>query len=144
MLRDLVVGNRSVRRFEEGEAVSEETLRSLVDLARLSPSGANLQALKYVLAWEPERNVRIFPHLAWAGYLTDWPGPEAGERPAAYIVILGDREISDGFGCDHTWTRDLYFILDDVNDRGRGRIGEVADVDKEINPTDEVFSNLCR
>ncbi|MHB8069883.1 MAG: nitroreductase family protein, partial [Desulfobaccales bacterium] len=24
-----------------------------------------------------------------------------GERPAAYIVILGDKEISRNFGCDH-------------------------------------------
>ncbi|MFL7792799.1 MAG: nitroreductase family protein, partial [Anaerolineae bacterium] len=37
----------------------------------------------------------------WAGYLKDWKGPEEGERPAAYIVILGDTEISQDFGCDH-------------------------------------------
>ncbi|MGC2434223.1 MAG: nitroreductase family protein, partial [Desulfobaccales bacterium] len=37
----------------------------------------------------------------WAGYLKDWPGPSEGERPAAYIVVLGDTEISKNFGCDH-------------------------------------------
>ncbi len=33
--------------------------------------------------------------------MKDWPGPGAGERPAAYIVILGDKGISQNFGCDH-------------------------------------------
>jgi nitroreductase len=101
MIRDLVLRNRSYRRFYQDESISEETLRELVDLARLSASGANLQPLKYVLSWEPEKNALIFPHLGWAGYLHDWPGPQAGERPAAYIVILGDTEIRKGFGVDH-------------------------------------------
>ena len=30
-----------------------------------------------------------------------WAGPESGERPAAYVVILGDTAISKDFGCDH-------------------------------------------
>lgn len=101
MLRDLVLQNRSVRRFDEGSPVPMDTLRGLVDLARLGPSGANRQPLRYYLANTPELNERIFPNLAWAGYLTDWNGPEEGERPPAYILILGDREVSGGFGCDH-------------------------------------------
>ena len=67
----------------------------------MSASAANLQPLKYLLACEPEKNAAIFSCLAWAGYLKDWPGPAAGERPAAYILILGDTEISKNFGCDH-------------------------------------------
>jgi nitroreductase len=39
--------------------------------------------------------------LAWAAYLKEWPGPSPGERPAAYIIILGDTQIAKGFGCDH-------------------------------------------
>jgi nitroreductase len=101
MLKDLVRKNRSVRRFQEEQAVTEATLRELVDLARLSPSGANLQPLKYLFSNTPEQNARIFPRLAWAGYLKDWPGPVEGERPAAYILILGDTAISKNFGCDH-------------------------------------------
>lgn len=101
MLRALIEASRSYRRFHQAEAVDRGTLAELVDLARLSPSAANLQPLKYLLAWEPQRNAQIFPHLAWAGYLTDWAGPTEGERPAAYVIILGDTEIARSFGCDH-------------------------------------------
>jgi nitroreductase len=101
MLRDLVISNRSCRRFHEDVAVERQTLEELVDLARLSASAANLQPLKYVLSHEPQENATIFPHLKWAAYLKEWAGPSPGERPAAYIIILGDTQISKGFGCDH-------------------------------------------
>ncbi|MCL5279967.1 MAG: nitroreductase family protein [Planctomycetes bacterium] len=101
MIRDLIISNRSCRRFDEGFAVERRTLEELVDLARLSASAANLQPLKYILSCEPERNARIFRHVAWAAYLKNWGGPAAGERPSAYLVILGDTAISHNFGCDH-------------------------------------------
>jgi nitroreductase len=101
MIRDLVMSNRTCRRFHQEVAVEREVLRQLVDLARLSASAANLQPLKYILSCEPERNALIFSHLGWAGYLKDWPGPSEGERPSAYIIILGDMQISRSFDCDH-------------------------------------------
>jgi nitroreductase len=101
MIEELIRQNRSFRRFHQDQQVSRETLLSLVNLARLSASAANLQPLKYVLSCDPEKNAQIFACLAWAGYLKDWPGPSEGERPAAYIVILGDREITKNFDCDH-------------------------------------------
>jgi nitroreductase len=101
MLADLIRKNRSYRRFYQDAPVGIETLRALVDLARLSASAGNQQPLKYILSCNPETNARIFPHTRWAGYLKDWGGPAEGERPAAYVVILGDKEISKDFGCDH-------------------------------------------
>jgi|UniRef100_A0A7V6A5L7 nitroreductase len=101
MIEDLIRHNRSCRRFYQDQPVSREILLSLVNLARLSASAANLQPLKYALSWEPEKNAAIFATLAWAGYLKDWPGPAEGERPAAYLIILGDREIAANVGCDH-------------------------------------------
>jgi nitroreductase len=101
MLGNLVRKTRSYRRFHQEVSVDLGTLGYLVNLARLSASGANRQPLKYILSCDPEMNARIFPHTRWAGYLKDWKGPEEGERPAAYIVILGDTEISKDFGCDH-------------------------------------------
>lgn len=101
MIRDLIIKNRSYRRFHGGAAVERETLRELVDLARLSASAANMQPLKYVLSCAPEKNAVIFRHVGWAGYLRDWPGPAEGERPSAYIIILGDTQISEFSDCDH-------------------------------------------
>ena len=101
MIRDLILSNRSCRRFDEGFVIGRRTLEELVDLARLSASAANLQPLKYILSCEPEKNARIFRHLAWAAYLKDWGGPASGERPSAYLIILGDTAIHHNFGCDH-------------------------------------------
>lgn len=101
MIKELVVRNRSYRRFYQEVAIDLDTLKELVDLARLSASGANRQPLKYALSADPEKNAAIFACLAWAGYLKDWPGPSEGERPSAYVVILGDKEVSQSFGVDH-------------------------------------------
>ena len=101
MISELVKENRSCRRFYEDHAVETETLKEFVNLARMSASGANLQPLKYILSCDPRKNADIFSCLAWAGYLKDWPGPAEGERPAAYIVVLGDTSISESAGCDH-------------------------------------------
>jgi nitroreductase len=100
-VRDLVLETRSYRRFDAEASVDHQTLRELVDLARLSASAANRQPLKYMLSCSSETNAHIFPYTRWAGALKDWGGPAEGERPAAYIVILGDTEISKNFGCDH-------------------------------------------
>lgn len=100
MFRALVLETRAVRRFDERQPVPEEVLRDLVDLARQTASGGNKQPLKYVISWTAEKNAAIFPHLHWAAYLKDGK-PAEGERPAAYILILLDRDIANGAGCDH-------------------------------------------
>jgi nitroreductase len=93
MLKELIGQNRSYRRFDQNYAIDSSTLRNLVDLARLSASGMNLQPLKYILCTDPDTNATVFNHLAWAKYLADWDGPREGERPSAYIIILGDNTI---------------------------------------------------
>ena len=98
---ELVKNNRSRRRFHQDVSVDTETLRGLVDMARLTPSARNLQPLKYILSNTTEKNARIFSCLSWALDLKDWGGPAEGERPSAYIIILGDTDIAKTFGCDH-------------------------------------------
>jgi nitroreductase len=60
MIRDLIISNRSCRRFHEEAAVERGTLEELVDLARLSASAGNLQPLKYLFSHEPQENARVF------------------------------------------------------------------------------------
>jgi nitroreductase len=98
--KELVLKNRSYRRFDGSVPISEEKLTNLVSLARCTPSGGNRQPLKYVLSCSPEWNNKIFSHLAWAGYLADWPGPEESERPTAYIIILTDTTINQSADTD--------------------------------------------
>jgi len=100
-MKELVEKNRSCRRFHQGASVGREALVELVGLARLAATAANSQPLKFLLSADPARNALIFQHLAWAAYLKDWNGPPEGERPAAYIIVLGDKNIKQTFGCDH-------------------------------------------
>jgi nitroreductase len=100
-LKELVLKTRSYRRFIESFRIDSKTLIDLVDLARLSASGANRQPLKYLIYNTISDCNRVFPSLIWAAYLKEWAGPESGERPSGYIIILGDKSISEGFGVDH-------------------------------------------
>lgn len=100
MLKDLVRQSRSYRRFYEEAPIEMEALRELVNLARLSPSAGNKQPLRFMLSADAERNARIFPTLFWARALKDWPGPAEGERPSAYVIVLGDTETAQSFGYD--------------------------------------------
>jgi len=101
MIKELISRTRSYRRFDESRAISREELLDLVDCARLSASAGNRQPLRFIVSCEPDKNEKIFPHLLWAGYLKDWPGPAIGERPTGYIVILGDTTVHPTFDCDH-------------------------------------------
>ncbi len=90
MIKELALKNRSYRRFYQEERLSEQTLLELIDCARVTPSTVNSQALKFKPVVCEELCSEVFECLGWAGMLKDWNGPEDGERPCAYIVILCD------------------------------------------------------
>ena len=87
MIRDLIIKNRTYRRFYQNVEITEKVLLELVDLARLSSTGANLQQLKYILSNTEQKNEMIFEELRWAAYLKDWDGPKEGEKPSAYLIL---------------------------------------------------------
>lgn len=93
--RELVLKNRSYRKFVASKKVDPELLRQLVDLARICPSSKNKQALKYLLLTENEALNFVFGHLKWARYLTNWDGPSKEQQPTAYIVVVLDKSINE-------------------------------------------------
>ncbi len=95
-IKDLILKNRSYRRFHEDVPVRAATLKDLIELARLCPSARNAQPLRYLISCDTTKNDLIFPCLSWARDL-HWPGPRKGERPAAYIVILSDVAATNNF-----------------------------------------------
>ena len=101
VLKDLMQKNRSYRRFFQEEKIELDTLKEIISYVRLAPSPANLQPLQFVIVNHSEMNEKLFNQIKWAGYLTDWDGPEQGERPASYIVIMGNRENSSYVDWDY-------------------------------------------
>lgn len=99
-LKELILKNRSYRRFDESHEITREDLLELVEAARISGSAKNAQPLKYLLSCDKEMNDKIFPFLGWAGYLKDWPGPSPGERPSAYLVQVNDTKLGTQYFCD--------------------------------------------
>ena len=59
---DLVLKNRSYRSFDAARAVTEEELRTLVEAARICPSAANRQPLRYRPCCTPEDMKKVLPH----------------------------------------------------------------------------------
>ncbi len=100
MLKDLVLKNRSYRRFDERFEISKNDLMNLVELARLTPSSVNWQPLRFALVYDKETNAKIFENLAWAGLLKEWKGPAEGERPSAYVIILCDNTVAKNMKTD--------------------------------------------
>jgi len=80
---------RTIRKYLQ-KAVPEEALLKCVDAARVSPSGGNLQPLRYVIVNDPKLLKQVFSTLSWAVYLPDYY-PTEEEMPRAYIVILLDK-----------------------------------------------------
>lgn len=99
--KELVARSRSYRKFDQSKPVDVDSLVELVDTARLVPSGMNKQPLKYVVIADQEQCSEIFPLLGWAGYLKDWPGPDEGQRPTGYVVVLLDKDIASNAYVDH-------------------------------------------
>ena len=100
MLKELLMKNRSYRRFYQNVRISEDELRELVALTSYCASGRNAQALRYRMVTDERVCEQVFHTLAWAGYLKDWPGPEEGERPSAYLIQLLDTAIEENCLCD--------------------------------------------
>ena len=95
MLKDLLEKNRSYRGYDETRKVTEEELRELVAYTRLCPAAANVQPLKYFLAWEPEEVEKVQGLTKWARALPEMVLPHPGKRPTGFVVICQNKRIDE-------------------------------------------------
>lgn len=100
ILKNLLITNRSVRRFDHSRAIQPSTVAELIDLTRYCASGRNLQPLRYRIVTDPAECADVYPHLAWAGYYKDWDGPDEKERPVAYLIQCLDTALCQNCLCD--------------------------------------------
>lgn len=85
-MKELVSQTRTYRKFDASKSIDQEVIEDLIELGRLGGSARNCQPWQYLVVTEKEICDQIFPHLGWAGYLTDWKGPDTHEQPVSYIL----------------------------------------------------------
>ena len=95
MIKDLVLQNRSYRKYHNHKKVTQKQLLDLVDLARITPSSKNRQPLKYILVTDNHDVGFVFSQLKWAWYLKKWDGPAEDEQPPSYIIMCIDKDLND-------------------------------------------------
>jgi len=100
MLKDLVKKARSCRRFDNTFLISNDDLKDIIDTARLTPSAANRQPVRFIVANNKAVNEKIFSYIGWAAYLADWKGPAPEEQPSAYIVLYSDMQFTPHLSID--------------------------------------------
>lgn len=89
---ETILKRRTIRKFKQ-EPIKTETLKKLINAARVAPSGSNMQPLKYALVNEKPIVDKVFEQVKWAGYIAPEGNPKEDERPVAFIVVLADTEI---------------------------------------------------
>lgn len=91
---------RTIRRFCD-RPIAREDMEQLLNLARLAPSGANLQPLRYIAVLSREKCEEVFRETAWAGYVKPHGTPPEGLHPRAFVAVLADSKIrKEGFEFD--------------------------------------------
>ncbi len=86
-----LISRRTIRKFQQ-KPIELSFLKRLVNAGRLAPSAGNLQPLEYFVAVDNILREKIFPHVKWAKYIAPEGNPKENEKPAAYIIILVNKE----------------------------------------------------
>ena len=88
--KNIIEKTRCVRRYQNNYKVNTQDLVGLIDLARLTSSARNIQALKYIIINDEIHYKTIHKPIKWATNLEDW-NQSNEEKPSAYILILKDK-----------------------------------------------------
>ena len=136
---EAIISRRTIRKFDQ-KKIDPEILKKIVNAGRLAPSAANLQPLEYLIIDDEDLKKKVFPNIAWAGYIKPEGDPGEDERPAVYIIILADKKINPAP------ERDIGASVENMNlvaeEEGMGCCWIAAFKKKEINSIISVPSNL--
>lgn len=95
-LEEVIYKRRTIRRFKQ-DPVPLETLKKLIDYARIAPAGSNIQAIEYIIVNSEEMAKKMFPLVRFAASLPKEQKPTIENKPMAYIIILANTNIKKSF-----------------------------------------------
>ncbi len=95
-IEEAIYKRRTIRRFKR-DPVPLETIKKLIDYARVAPAGSNIQALEYAIVNNPEIVESFFSLVKFGASLPSEQKPTTENRPAAYVVILVNTNIKKNF-----------------------------------------------
>ena len=83
------LASRTVRRYSQNKIPTHSELVSFIECARVSPSAANRQRVRFALI-EGERADAAYAGISLGGYLPEDKRPSYENRPTAYIVLMSE------------------------------------------------------
>lgn len=89
---EAITKRRTIRKFKQTK-IDNAVLKQLVDAARLAPTGANQQPLKFAVINNDEKVSEICRHVKWAMLISPNGTPSKAEEPTAFIAVLADTDI---------------------------------------------------
>ncbi len=96
-IEDVIYKRRTIRRFKQ-DPIPIDTLKKLINFARVAPAGNNIQCVEYIIVHTPEMREKLFPLVKWAGSLPkEERDPEIDRRPTAYIIVLINTNIKKSY-----------------------------------------------
>lgn len=87
MFSELLLKNRSVRRYDTAAGYPDNFFSEMAEVVRLCPSTANLQRIRILPVTAHDMKEKVFNSVKFASML-DWSGPAESERPACYAVLV--------------------------------------------------------
>ena len=121
---DIIKRRRTIRSFDK-TPIEKEKLDIMIEGARLAPSGANLQPIKYIVVNSKEYCDKLFPLTKWAGYTAPLGVPGIDDAPTAYIVVLIDEDIRKDGNNDAAYAGENIVLLAESMGIGSCIIGSI-------------------
>lgn len=99
----ILLTRRSIRSFKQ-KPVPRSIMMKMLNDARFAPSGHNAQPWEFIAVLDKQVTGQVFLCLSWLKQ------PLAGEEPAAYVVVLGDKTADSDWQVDCAFAS-CYLIL---------------------------------